>query len=74
MKELIISPIYNDKGIVIGQEYHGELIRCKDCKYCETATIFGKTTLYTCIKRNPAIDVLADDYCSKGRRKDGTNQ
>lgn len=47
-----------------------ELIRCKDCKYCDAMTIFGKTTLYSCTRKNPAVDVLPNDYCSRGRRKD----
>ena len=47
-----------------------DLIRCKDCKHCETMTIFGKTTLYSCTRKNPAVDVLPSDYCSRGRRKD----
>lgn len=46
------------------------VIRCQDCKHCETMTIFGKTTLYTCTRKNPAVDVLPSDYCSRGRRKD----
>lgn len=47
-----------------------ELIRCKDCKHCDTVTIFGKTTLYSCTRKNPAVDVLPNDYCSRGRRID----
>lgn len=42
------------------------VIRCKDCKYCDAMTIFGKTTLYSCTRKNPAVDVLPTDYCSKG--------
>lgn len=47
-----------------------QVIRCKDCKHCETMTIFGKTTLYSCTRKNPAVDVLPNDYCSRGRRID----
>lgn len=56
-----------------GTEKYGEyveVIRCQDCKYCDAMTIFGKTTLYACTRKNPAVDVLPSDYCSKGRRKD----
>ena len=47
-----------------------ELIRCEDCKHCETMTIFGKTTLYSCTRKNPAVDVLPSDYCSRAERKE----
>lgn len=50
------------------------VIRCQDCKYCETMTIFGKTALYSCTRKSPAVDVLPTDYCSKGGRKDGSSQ
>ena len=46
------------------------VVRCKDCKYCDAMTIFGKTTLYSCTRKNPAVDVLPNDYCSRGRRID----
>lgn len=35
MSELIIKPIMQD-GKQVGIEYHGELVRCKDCKYWRT--------------------------------------
>lgn len=64
MKELIVSPIYNAKGNIVGQEYHGELIRCKDCKhwdcddsesYCDELGIFGTDM---------------NSYCSYAKRKE----
>lgn len=67
MKEVIVPA---DDLVCLGKEKLQEVIRCQDCKHCETMTIFGKTTLYSCIRKNPAVDVLANDYCSKGRRKD----
>lgn len=46
--------------------YRGELVRCKDCKYRKPK----KTTNLNshCIRHNRAV--MADDYCSKAKRKE----
>jgi hypothetical protein len=54
MKELIVSPVYNSKGNIVGQEYHGELIRCKECKFHHDRT--------QCSIRIGAW--FDDDYCN----------
>ena len=33
MKEYIGRDLFDEDGNVVGREYSGELIRCKDCKY-----------------------------------------
>lgn len=67
MKELIISPIYNDKGIVIGQEYHGELIRCGECRYNNTISGYkGESKWCSILERM----VKEEDYCSWAERKE----
>ena len=63
-KELIVSPIYNAKGNIVGQEYHGELIRCKECKHHKG---------YNCDRLygfQDAFTFLDNDYCSKGERNE----
>ena len=45
------------------------VIRCRDCKYCETMTIFGKD-FPACTRSKPAVDVRMDDYCSQAERKE----
>ena len=61
-KELIISPVYNDKGNIIGQEYHGGLIRCMDCMYNKNHAC----NLPPVEKR----EVEDEDYCSWAERKE----
>lgn len=50
------------------------VIRCKDCKHVSIVDCYAKhgkyVTFYTCTRNNVGIDMNADDYCSKGRRKD----
>ena len=62
MKELIVSPVYNAKGNIVGQEYHGELIRCKDCVYCQ-----GNICKLYIVETH---EVNGDDFCSEAERKD----
>lgn len=57
MKELIVSPVYNAKGNIVGQEYHGELIRCRDCKWYYKG---GATCMY--LDGDNAM--CENDYCS----------
>ena len=64
MREYIGRDLFDEDGNVVGREYSGELIRCKDCKYwredgyrdgCKYATII--MTEY--------------DFCSMAERKEG---
>lgn len=66
MKELIVSPVYNSKGNIVGQEYHGELIRCKDCLYLSRLEDSG---YYSCC-RTEDDEIELTDYCSKAKRKE----
>lgn len=45
-----------------------EVVRCKDCKYWDKATI--RKGFLIC----PAsgMEIMADDYCSYGKRKENT--
>lgn len=61
--ELIVSLVY-DKGKVIGEKYHGELIRCRECKYY---------TGYECQRSkvsNIRVITNEDDYCSRAEREE----
>lgn len=40
MKEYIGRDLFGEDGNVVGREYSGELIRCKDCKYFERRSIY----------------------------------
>lgn len=71
-KELIVSPIYNAKGNIVGQEYHGELIRCKDCKYYEPARADDEADICRMLYwfMDVPLWVKADAYCSFAERKE----
>lgn len=63
-KELIVSPIYNAKGNIVGQEYHGELIRCKDCRFRDQ---FGFCRRWLWQKAPKMED---EEYCSCAVRRE----
>lgn len=63
MKELIVSPVYNSKGNIVGQEYHGELIRCRDCKWYYRGGAM-------CMYWDGENGMCGDDYCSRAERKE----
>lgn len=54
-------------------EWQGELVRCRNCKFCdtETPTPFKGGKCYGYFGRHSAngIYVKADDYCSRAERK-----
>jgi len=61
--EFIESYIHDEKGgDYVWNDNHGELIRCKDCKYY-------KRSMYHCpyLFKNPVMD---DDYCSLAVRRE----
>ena len=43
------------------------VVRCKDCKY-------WRDTDHTCREHSLVSPMTADDFCSKGERKDGDNE
>lgn len=72
-KELIVSPIYNAKGNIVGQEYHGELIRCKDCKHYKKEIRCVGGHYNGCgwwLDEGCESPVDEDGYCSYAERKD----
>lgn len=51
-----------------------EVIRCKDCKYCEEGIYLGEIR-YSCVGKwdnseSTCAEVELDDYCSYAERKD----
>lgn len=46
------------------------VIRCKDCKYCEIIIDQFDNDWYFCTKSANNAEVKADDYCSYGVRKE----
>ena len=67
MKELIVSPVYNEKGNIIGQEYHGELIRCYECKHFNTDLSDPNESPW-CYEG--IVDPGFHEFCSRAERKD----
>lgn len=47
-----------------------EVVRCKDCKYCECLQDSFKNNFYFCINTINNAEVKADDYCSYSERKE----
>ena len=48
------------------------LIRCKDCKRYREYTYLGTQKVYVCERdrRKRIFDMNADDFCSRGERKE----
>ena len=61
MSEVIID-IGNNLIEIVGCEYRGELVRCKECKHWDT--VDGE-----CYADRGIYFPKADDYCSYGERK-----
>ena len=62
MKEYIGRDLFDEDGNVVGREYSGELIRCKDCKH------WGKDGYRNGCKYATYI-MLENDYCSMAERE-----
>lgn len=60
---------YDDHGRTLG-----ELVRCRDCKYCNTFYHGEKSRLgmftYECTRLNLPADLQGDDYCSRAERRE----
>ena len=69
MKDFIVTAdhLYDGYGAIV----QGELIRCKDCKYCTQFRVY-KDLWYICTKHEVNIDVKAEDFCSYAER--GNNE
>lgn len=63
-KELIVSPVYNDRDNIVGQEYHGEVIRCRDCRHHVEKGQFSEG--YCVLDARYWKD---EDYCSRAERR-----
>ena len=63
MKEYIGRDLFDEDGNVVGREYSGELIRCKDCKYNNG----GRCSWHGGAGYKWIVD--DDDYCSCAERK-----
>lgn len=67
MKEYIVKADHLIDGY--GMQAVGELIRCKDCKYQEVSTFFGRK-LYGCeLAEGYSHVCLDDDFCSRAERR-----
>ena len=68
--EYIVTCTYDDKK-VFSKAYHGELIRCKDCKYfVEDIKYEGLRALFDMVCAVTGLPVCSTDYCSRAERKE----
>lgn len=72
MKEYIGRDMLDSEGRVVGREYSGELIRCKDCRYSTiSATLEHEngdvTNYYHCKYWHRPTDILG--FCDQGSRR-----
>ena len=69
--EFIESYIKKDDGDYFWNDNHGELIRCKDCKYKRLYDYDGETKYYYCAledRPNRQWSVDDTDFCSWGEK------
>ncbi len=85
MAEIIHRELF-ENGEVVGYEYGGRLVRCKDCKFYRKTAVTtmdyfdyikgnteNKKTLYMC--DNDVIDwATPEDYCSLGERREDAGE
>ena len=75
MKEYICRDLLDRQGNVVGREYQGELIRCKDCKYYEVAELNYDGTPdkrckpSVCTNGKYAVEKPEDWYCGDARAR-----
>ncbi len=71
VEEFIYRMKFNAKTMTVDVEQVGELIRCKDCKYCRTY-YHGENMpfSYACDKLYLTNNLSSDDYCGRGVRKE----
>lgn len=75
MKEYICRDLLDRQGNIVGREYKGELIRCKDCKYYEVAELNYDGTPdkrckpSVCTNGKYAVERPEDWYCGDAQRK-----
>lgn len=69
MREYIGRDLFNEDGNVVGREYSGELIRCKDCRFRDSELACTQFDAYT----SAAGDLFMPPdwfYCGYGKRKE----
>lgn len=72
MAEIIHRELF-ENGEVIGYEYGGRLVRCKDCVYCKRFNDvyqLPKLDVLICRYCCDEDEVTENDYCSWGERKE----
>lgn len=75
MKEYIYRELLDVDGNVVGREYGGELIRCKDCKYYEVAELNYDGTPdkrckpSVCTNGKYAVERPEDWYCGDAQAR-----
>ena len=65
--QCIAHHMCNEENCIVAQQPTAdvvEVVRCKDCRYCEIGNKDGWCNLNDCI-------VYLDDFCSNGERMDG---
>ncbi|MBQ8066758.1 MAG: hypothetical protein IJ201_00245 [Solobacterium sp.] len=76
MKEYICRDLLDRQGNIVGREYKGELIRCKDCKYYEVAELNYDGTPdkrckpSVCTNGKYAVERPEDWYCGDAEPKE----
>lgn len=72
-KEIIVKEYRNEKGLTTRREIGKEIVRCKDCKYCED-TIVAVTNNGEITRKNIChrfkMSVDAKHFCSYGKRQE----
>ena len=72
--ETIEAHIRKDGGEFSWESTTGELIRCKDCKYCDTGTDEEGKPFLKCLNGRSYGGTNKDDYCSWAERKEHANK
>ena len=64
-QEMIVKYIRNDDD-TFNMMFMCEVVRCKDCKW-------WRDTDHTCKEHSLVSPMRAEEFCSRGERKDGDN-
>ena len=67
MSEMIVRFHHDERGIVTSWDEVGQLVRCKDCKFCEKDEIFGGSWCR-------GYRVRDDHFCGYASRREGEEE
>lgn len=63
----------SDKLLYEQSDFSGEIVQCKDCRYCSITPVANVGATYECLRFRRRFGItmhmMPTDFCSKGQRR-----